>query len=133
MGLKKYHFALALFDIFAAHFQSLEKNRIFIPASCTGELQPLDLTVNQVFKQELKACFIRWYADLVKKQLEDGVQLENIKPDLHILHARWLIEAVSHLSSDVIIEGFVKAGIMDSITDRQIDFVCTIIAVIYYM
>ena len=75
-----------------------------------------------MFKQELKACFIRWYADLVKKQLGYGVELENIKPDLRIsvlkpLHARWLIEAVSNLSSDVIIEGYVKAGIMDSITD----------------
>ena len=130
LGLEKDHFAVALFDVFAAHrcdsvLQSLEKNHIkciFIPANCTGELQPQDLTVNQVFKQELKACFIRWYADLVKKQLGDRVELENIKPDLRIsvlkpLHARWLIEAVSNISSDVIIEGFVKAGIMDSITD----------------
>ena len=74
----------------------------------------LDLTVNQVFKQELKECFIRWYAGLVKDQLRDGVQLENIKPDLRIsvlkpLHANWLIEAISHISTDVIIEGFVKS------------------------
>ena len=130
MGLEKDHFALALIDVFAAYrcnavLQSLEKNHIkciFIPANCTGELQPLDLTVNQVFKQELKACFIRWYADFVKKQLGEGVEPQNIKPDLHIsvlkpLHARWLIEAVSNISRDVIIEGFVKAGIIPSLTD----------------
>ena len=128
LGLEEDNFALALFDVFAAHrcdsvLQSLQKNHIkciFIPANCTGELQPLDLTVNQVFKQELKACFIRWYAELVKKQLSAGVELGNIKPDLRIsvlkpLHARWLIEAASHLSSDVLIEGFIKAGIKDSI------------------
>ena len=128
LGLDKDNFALALFDVFAAHrcdsvLQALEKHHIkccFIPPSCTGELQPLDLTVNQVFKQELKACFIRWYAGLVKDQLRDGVQLENIKPDLRIsvlkpLHANWLIQAISYISSDVIIEGFVKAGIKDSV------------------
>ena len=38
----------------------------------------------QVFKQELKACFIRWCAGPVKDQLRDGVQLENIKPDIRI-------------------------------------------------
>ena len=73
-----------------------------------------------MFKQELKACFIRWYAGLVKDQLRDGVQLENIKPDLRIsvlkhLHANWLIEAISYISSDVVIEGFVKARIKDSV------------------
>ena len=60
--------------------------------------------------QSLKACFIMWYAGLVKDQLRDGVQLENIKLDLRIavlkpLHANWLIALIS---SDVIIEGFVK-------------------------
>ena len=90
--------------------------------NCTGKLQPLDLTVNQVFKQELKACFIRWYADLVKKQLEGGIEVVYIKSDLCIsvhkpLHATWLIEAISYISSDVIIEGFAKADIMDSVTD----------------
>ena len=41
-------------------FKLWKKNNIkccFIPASCTGELQPLDLTVNQVFKQELQSMF----------------------------------------------------------------------------
>ena len=91
-----------------------------MPAHCTGELLPLDLTVNQVFKQELKECFIKRYAGLVKDQLGDGVELENIKPDLRIsvlkpLHAHWLIEAISNISSDVVVEGFVKSGIKDSI------------------
>ena len=82
----------------------------------TGELQPLDLTVNQVFKQELKACFIKWYAGLVKEQLRDGVELENTKADLRTsilrpLQAHWLIEAISKIISDMVVEGFVKSGI----------------------
>ncbi|CAI8035401.1 hypothetical protein GBAR_LOCUS19872 [Geodia barretti] len=81
LGLDEDHFSLALFDVFAAHMfesvlQALETHHIkccFIPPNCMGVLQPLDLTVNQVFKQER---FIRWYAGLVKDQLRDGVQLE---------------------------------------------------------
>ena len=62
LGLDSNHCALSLFDVFAVHryksvLQSLETNKIrcsFVPANCTGELQPLNVTVNQVFKQELK-------------------------------------------------------------------------------
>lgn len=58
LGLDKDHFSL---DVFAAHrcesvLKALENHHIkccFIPPDCKGELQPLDLTVNQVFKQEL--------------------------------------------------------------------------------
>ena len=53
---------LAIFDIFAAHrceslLEKLRANNIrvvYIPAGCTGELQPLDLTVNEAYKAELK-------------------------------------------------------------------------------
>ena len=112
--------------MFAAHrcksvLRALETNNIkccFVPANCTGELQPLDLTVNQVFKQELKSCFILmvW----IKEQLKNGVDINEIKPDLHIsvlkpIHANWLMESVSKMSSDVIVSGFEKSGIKESI------------------
>ena len=56
--------ALTLFDVFAAHrcetvLHKLRSNNIlyvFIPASCTGELQPLDLTVNK-FLRKAKSLF----------------------------------------------------------------------------
>ena len=128
LGFDSSQHALALFDVFAAHrcdsvLQALERNNIkccFIPANCTGELQPLDVTVNQMFKLELKACFTKWYAGLVKEQLEHGVELGAIKPDLRIsilkpLHARWLMEAIAKVRSDVIVNGFEKSGIKESI------------------
>ena len=76
LGLEKDQFALPLFDVLTAHrcesvLQALEKNHIkrcFITANCTGELQPLDLTVNQVFKQELKACFmLNWLENKLRR------------------------------------------------------------------
>lgn len=54
--------ALCIVDVFRAHqcesfIQKLSENDIkvrFIPASCTGELQPLDLAGNDTFKQSVK-------------------------------------------------------------------------------
>ena len=51
--------AVAIFDVFAAHryqsfLGSLTLNNIravFVPAGCTGELQPLDTTVNCAFRK----------------------------------------------------------------------------------
>lgn len=64
------HPALAIFDVFAAHHCSsvlakLQCNNIyqvFVPAGCTGELQPLDVGLNQDFKNLMNNSFARWYA-----------------------------------------------------------------------
>ena len=121
LGFVSSQCALALFDVFVSHhcasvLQALERNNIkycFIPANCTGELRPLDHTVIQVFKQELKARFIKWYAGLVTEQLDDGVELGAIKPDLRIsalkpFRAHWLMEATFKIPSDVIVDGVEK-------------------------
>ena len=47
---------LALFDVFARSHRVLDMlksnniHHIFVPASCTGELQPLDVGINEQFK-----------------------------------------------------------------------------------
>ena len=130
LGLSENHPALAVFDVFAAHrsqsvLDSLKTHHIkyvFVPAGCTGELQPLDLTFNEPFKREMKECFTRWYASLVKKQLDQGKDVSEVKPDLRTstvkpIHARWLMEVHSKLSknNDIIVSGFEKAGIKDFI------------------
>ena len=40
---------------------------VYIPASCTLELQPLDKSTNDPYKKELEQCFIDWYASEVKR------------------------------------------------------------------
>ena len=81
---------LAIFDVFAAHrcttvLQKLSAHHIhqvFVPASCTGELQPLDLSVNDEFKALMKDNFSRWYADEIKSALDKGESLDTVKIDL---------------------------------------------------
>ena len=67
--------ALAIFDVFSAHrcnsvkLKSHNIHQVFVPAGCTGELQPLDVGVNQDFKQLMKNSFSRWYAQEVREAI----------------------------------------------------------------
>ena len=75
---------------------------MFIPAGCTGGIQPLDLTVNSLFKACMKAHFSRWYSTEVKEALEQGQEIANVKVDLRAsivkpLHGNWLMMAFSFL------------------------------------
>jgi hypothetical protein len=75
--------AVAIFDVFAAHhcqsfLYTLAFNNIravFIPAGCTAELQPLDLTLN---------LQVSWYAKQVCNALGSGKDIESVKVNLAI-------------------------------------------------
>lgn len=116
---------LCIFDVFAAHLcdSVLEKLRlnnllyVTIPAGCTSELQPLDLTVNQFFKSEMKKHFHDHYASQVQKEIEENrahqpisLQLTVVKP----IHARWILDSFATMEnkSDLVRSGFRKAGIL---------------------
>ena len=105
--------ALCLFDVYAAHrgeeLLKLLKDRnvdvVFIPASCTDKLQPLDLELNAPFKQAMKAEFEDFYADCIAKQMKDGEKsLSEVHVDLRLsvvkpLHAKWLVKAHEGISN----------------------------------
>ena len=74
-------------------------HQIFIPAGCTGELQPLDVSVNEQFKASMKVHFARWYSAEVKEDLDQGLNVANLRIDpgvsaLKPLHRNWLITAI---------------------------------------
>ena len=80
---------------------SQKENTIYIPAGCTDELQPLDVSVNKLFKD-----YYRQYMDSnPMPSLQSKAQSER----------QHVIDAVSHawekVPSHVIISGFVKSGI----------------------
>jgi len=66
---------LYIFDVFSAHrtdsfLKNMSENNIkvrFVPASCTSELQPLDVSGNDEFKKHVKMSFVQRYADNVNK------------------------------------------------------------------
>lgn len=123
------HPALAIFDVFAAHrcssvlakLQSHNIHQVFVPAGCTGELQPLDVGVNQDFKQLMKNSFSRWYAEEVREALDHGVAISDVRVDLRAsvvkpLHANWLISTITTLSDkkDTIKKPFETVGILEA-------------------
>ena len=83
--------ALCIFDVFRAHqtqdvLQKLKDNNIryvFVPASCTDRLQPLDLTVNRVYKENMKAQFKEWYSEKVEAQLQSGISIGDVQVNLN--------------------------------------------------
>ena len=92
---------------------------MFIPAGCTGELQPLDVSVNEQFKASMKAHFGRWYSTEVKESLDQGRDVANIRIDLRAsvlkpLHGNWLITTISSLKD----KKEVRSGIMEYVSQN---------------
>ena len=125
LGLDENHPALVLFDVFKGQctesvFKMLEENNIFhvlIPPNCTDRLQPLDLSINKPAKDFMKRQFQNWYASIILKQLEDGMN-ESVDMRLTImkpLMATWIIDMYQYFVSQpkMIIHGFEAAGIAE--------------------
>ena len=120
--------SIAIFDVFRAHrcqevLDALSKARIqhvFVPAGCTGELQPMDLSVNGELKAAMKNEFTNWYADMVAEDLKDSSTINKVDLRLSVLkplHAKWLSKVFHDLKSkkDIILLGWKKSGISDCI------------------
>ena len=76
---------------------------ISVFANCTDKWQPLNLFVNKPLKDEMKQHFQSWYAEEVRKQLESGVAIQEVKIDtrtsaLKPKRANWLMESLESLS-----------------------------------
>ena len=80
--------AIATFDEFKGQVTQAccdmqwENNIIFIrvPANCTDRFQLLDVSVNKVAKDYLRQQFQEWYSNQVLKQLNEGVEVNDLKP-----------------------------------------------------
>ena len=96
---------------------------VMVPAGCTGQLQPLDVAINQPFKSHLKEIFSLWYAEKVKEQLDRGHAIENVKVDLRTsviksIHFQWLIKNMEWLSGqeEAALRGWKDTGILDKLS-----------------
>ena len=133
LGLPPNQAALALFDVFKGQQTEsitsiLEANNIIvvpIPANCTDQLQPMDLSLNKAAKDFMRQKFREWYATEVQKQLDDGATL--ISPvDLRMsvmkpLGSRWLVSLYDYIRDHkaIVQNGFKAAGILQVCNSSQ--------------
>lgn len=52
---------------------------IYVPAGCTGVLQPCDVGLRRVFKHWIKHAATRYFCELVQKMLEAGIEAGKIR------------------------------------------------------
>ena len=97
---------------------------VLVPANMTNHLQPLDLTVNGYVKRFMRAKFNSWYSSQLRRQLDEGKQLQDIDVPLCLsilkpFHAEWLVDFYSHMTTtagrNIILSGWKSAGIMEAL------------------
>ena len=92
---------------------------VYVPASCTSELKPLDKSIDDPYKKELKQCFTDWYASEIRKVLDKGeeVHISLQTSIIKELRANWIIKTPSEVGKrkDTIISGFEQTGILENI------------------
>lgn len=118
--------ALVIFDVFKAHrsevlLETLKKENIkvvYVPASCTDELQPMDQIPNKIFKEKIKNCSSDYYTEQVTKCLREDRPVESIDiktSTIKPLHARWIMKAFEKVKCDktMITRAFNNCGIFE--------------------
>jgi len=115
--------AVAIFDNFKGQLtervtQVLEQNHIqsvLIPANHTGELQPMDISVNKVIKSFIRSRFSEWYAEQVTEQFynDDYDPVDLSAARMKCLGAQWMLQVYEHLADNpqVVVNGFRHAGV----------------------
>ena len=98
---------------------------MYVSNNMTRYFQPLDLTVNAVAKHFLKDKFKLWYANEVKRQVDEGTKVYKIDIPIKLsilkpIHGRWLLGLYDHLrnNKEIIINGFESAGITEAVTQE---------------
>ena len=104
---------LCLFDVLAAHRTDSFKDKPddddikirFVPALRTGELQPLDVAVNDEFKRKIKNSFINWYSDELSKGMKLGKAASDAKIDIKL---STIVAAFQQVTKETLIRGWEK-------------------------
>ena len=70
---------------------------VYVPVNCTGELQPLDLSVNKLVKNSIMQRFQEWHTEQIVQQKEDGSSIKSMADFpmqlMKLLGAKWIMEA----------------------------------------
>ena len=84
-----------------------------IPGGLTKKLQPLDITVNRVFKLHIRESWEQWMAEGLHTYTKTG----KMRRATHAEVCNWVLEAWKAVKVSTIVNGFIKATIINGEED----------------
>lgn len=108
---------------------SLNIEVISVPTNMTHFFQPLNLMVNGQAKMFFKKKFSTWYSAEVEKQVDSGINFEDVAVNLKLsvlkpIHATWSVELYNFFTTTkgrvYVLKGSEKAGIKDVFNGKEV-------------
>lgn len=117
--------SLLVVDSFRGHLEKGVRRRMeemrtdiaVIPGGLTSVLQPLDVSINKPFKDNVRRLYTQWMADGNHNLTPTG---KIRRPSIDML-CGWILEAWSEIPGDMIIRSFKKTGISNSLDGTEDD------------
>ncbi|KAE9546677.1 hypothetical protein FO519_010111 [Halicephalobus sp. NKZ332] len=104
--------SLIIMDSARSHLHQEARNELkkvskvaIIPGGCTRFTQPLDISVNRSFKNNLRTHWAAWYAD--EAQAEYTKKGKRKKPRYEVV-AQWVKSSFENVDTECVINGFKK-------------------------